>query len=214
VEIERVRLRIAVDLHDDIGASLSRIAILSEVARRQASGGGSNVDGPLARIAATSREVVDAMNDIVWAIDPHRDSLDDLTRRMRRFASDVLASRGIALHFVVPSDGLAQRLGHDVRRQLLLVLKESVTNIGRHAGCSETFIELHASSDALTLLVRDNGRGFDATTAESGHGLASMRRRVAGLGGTIEIRSSPGAGTEIVATVPCRARLSLDYLRR
>ncbi len=213
VEIERVRLRIAVDLHDDIGASLSRIAILSEVARREASGGGSNLDGPLARIATTSREVVDAMTDIVWAIDPHRDTLGDLTRRMRRFASDVLASRGIELQFVAP-DEVAQHLGHDLRRQLLLVLKESVTNIGRHAGCSQTFIELRASSDALTLVVRDNGCGFDAEVSASGHGLASMRQRVAGLGGAIEIHSSPGKGTEVVVTVPSRARLSLDYLRR
>ena len=172
------------------------------------------MDGPLVRIATTSREVVDAMNDIVWAIDPHRDSLDDLTRRMRRFASDVLASRGVDLQFVAPSDGLSQRLGHDVRRQLLLVLKESVTNIGRHAGCSETFIELRASSDAFTLGCATTVAVSTPTTAESGHGLANMRRRVAGLGGAIEIRSSPGAGTEVVATVPSRARLSLDYLRR
>jgi ligand-binding sensor domain-containing protein/signal transduction histidine kinase len=214
VEIERVRLRIAVDLHDDIGASLSRIAILSEVARRQAAGAGSNLDAALARIAMTSREVVDSMTDIVWAIDPHRDSLGDLTRRMRRFASDVLASRGVDLQFVAPPDGVAQHLGHDVRRQLLLVLKESVNNIGRHAGCSQTLIELRASSDAITLVVRDNGCGFDAAASAAGHGLASMRQRVAGLGGTIEIRSNPGKGTEVAVTVPSRARLSLDYLRR
>ncbi len=213
LEIERVRLRIAVDLHDDIGASLSRIAILSEVARRQAASGGSNLDSPLARIATTSREVVDAMTDIVWAIDPHRDTLGDLTRRVRRFASDVLASRGVELQFVAPDD-VAQHLGHDVRRQLLLVLKESVTNIGRHASCSQAFIELRASSDTLTLVVRDNGCGFDTAASAAGHGLASMRQRVAALGGAMEIHSSPGKGTEIVVTVPSRARLSLDYLRR
>src|SRR5262249_52442804 len=88
LELERIRLRIAVDLHDRLRASPSRIAILSEVARRGLSGDPRGADGPLARIAATSREVVDAMNDIVWAINPARDSLDDLVRRMRRFVND------------------------------------------------------------------------------------------------------------------------------
>ena len=204
LELERIRLRIATDLHDDIGASLSRIAVLSEVARRRLSGDPHDADGPLVRIAATSREVLDAMSDIVWAINPQRDSLDDLIRRMRRFVNDVLASRGVQVRFVAP-EGVAERLGHDVRRQLLLVLKESTTNISRHAESSEVCIELRMTSGELTLVVRDNGRGFEAGPGD-GHGLANMRRRVEDLGGTLDVRSAPGGGTELIATVPAHPR--------
>jgi signal transduction histidine kinase len=213
LELERIRLRIAIDLHDDIGTSLSRIAILSEVARRSLSDDSHGADGPLARIAATSREVVDAMSDIVWAINPARDSLDDLIRRIRRFVNDVLASRGIEVRFVAP-EGVTQRLGHDVRRQLLLVLKESTTNIARHADCSDVFIELAAADGMLTLVVRDNGRGFDTTAASDGHGLTNMRRRVEELGGTLQIRAAPGGGTELVARVPARPPLRANLRRR
>ena len=207
LELERVRLRIATDLHDDIGASLSQIAILSEVARRQVSGGGRDIDEPLARVAATSREVVDAMNDIVWAINPRRDSLSDLTRRMRRFASDMLAARGARLRFVAPPDGLGPRLGHDVRRELLLVLKESISNVARHADASEVSVEVATSRESLTLEIRDNGRGFDQNAIEPGHGLANIQRRVESLGGTVIVDSSPGVGTNIVAVVPFPPRV-------
>src|SRR5262249_13841024 len=130
VELERVRLRIAVDLHDDIGASLSQIAVLSEGARRRVAGG---LGPPLAGLPAASRGVVAAMSDIVWAINPQRDSLDDLTPRARRFANDVLAARGIRVSFAAPGDGAVRRVGLDVRRQLFLVFKEAVNNIARHA---------------------------------------------------------------------------------
>jgi signal transduction histidine kinase len=145
------------------------------------------------------------MSDIVWAINPTRDSLDDLVRRMRRFVNDVLPSRGVQVRFVAP-EGLTQRLGHDVRRQLLLVLKESTTNVARHAECTEVFIELAVASGVLTLTVRDNGRGFGAGAGGDGHGLANMRTRVEDLGGTLDIRSAPGGGTELVATMPAHPR--------
>jgi len=88
IELERVRTRIAADLHDDIGSGLSRIAILSEVARRQVSAD-TPVGEPLSVIAGASRDLVDSMSDIVWAINPNKDQLRDLVQRMRRFASDL-----------------------------------------------------------------------------------------------------------------------------
>ena len=202
-----MRLRIAVDLHDDIGASLSRIAILSEVVRRQAAGGGSNVDGPLARIATTSREVVDAMNDIVWAITPHHDSLDDLTRRMRRFASDVLASRGVDLQFAARPTAW-RSLGHDVRRPPCSCSRSrSPTSAAMpvFAGLDRA----RASSDALTLAVRDKPVSTRPRRGV-GHGLANMRRRVRELGGGWRVHRAPAPGRRSWSQ-PTRARLSFDY---
>src|SRR5262249_9047878 len=184
VELERVRLRIAVDLHDDIGASLSQIAVLSEVARRRAAG---DIDQPLARIAATSREGGDAMSDIVWAINPQRDSLDDLTHRARRFANDVLAARGIRVSFVAPGDGAVRRVGLDLRRQLFLVFKEAVNNIARHADCTEASIEWRVDGSRFVLAVRDNGRGFDPAAAARGHALDSMNTRIEAPAGRREL---------------------------
>jgi signal transduction histidine kinase len=96
LEIERVRTRIATDLHDDIGSSLSQIAILSEVAHQRAAGGIAGE--PIERIGALSRELLDSIGDIVWAIQPHKDHLSDLRQRMRRFAADVLSARNVEMH--------------------------------------------------------------------------------------------------------------------
>lgn len=191
LEIERVRMRIATDLHDDIGASLSQISILSEVARRDRGGG----DASLARIAGISRELVDSMSDIVWAINPKRDRIDDLVQRMRRFASDTLSAKDIDFDFEAPAGGAQRPLGADVRRQVYLVLKESVHNAARHSGCSRVRIDFRVAGDRLTLRIEDDGHGFAGPATGEGHGLESMRRRAEGLGGTLDIVSGPGRGT-------------------
>jgi signal transduction histidine kinase/ligand-binding sensor domain-containing protein len=204
LEVERVRTHIATDLHDDIGANLTRIAILSEVARNPASDGGSPGES-LDAIAAISRESVASMSDIVWAINPKRDSVDDLVRRMRRFAEEAFASRGVALEFRGPEHEGGMRLDHETRRQLFLVFKECIANALRHSGCAHAEIELRAGPRRLVLAVSDDGRGFDPSSAAEGNGLESMRRRAAALGGTLEVDSAPGGGTRVTLSLPPRA---------
>ncbi len=202
LRLERVRQRIATDLHDDIGASLSQMAILSDLGRRGLEA--HDVEGTssrLAIIAATSRELVDTMSDIVWAVNPHRDSVDDLVHRMRRFASDTLEAADISVTFTAPPEGATLRLGPDVRREILLILKEAVTNIVRHADATEAAIDLCVEGHRLHLRISDNGRGFDPSMADGGNGVRSMRRRVAALGGEIGIESSPGRGTQVAVTL-------------
>lgn len=147
LEMERVRTRIAMDLHDDIGSSLSQIAILSEIVRHQAGGESSQ---RLARVAEISRELVDAMSDIVWAIN----------------------------------------------------------NIARHSGCRRAQADLTLSDRRLQLVVSDSGAGFEVNGKPhgEGHGLASMQKRAAQLGGSLEIRSRPDSGTTIICTVPLPRR--------
>ncbi len=203
LRLERVRHRIATDLHDDIGASLSQIAILSDLGRSRLED--RDIEGTsqrLSTIAATSRELVDTMSDIVWAVNPHRDSVDDLVHRMRRFATDSLEAADVALKFAAPDEGATMRLGPDVRREILLILKESVTNIVRHAACTNAEIELQVDRHHLHLGIRDNGRGFDAAASGGGNGLRSMRRRVDALGGHFGIDSIPGRGTEVRLDIP------------
>jgi signal transduction histidine kinase/ligand-binding sensor domain-containing protein len=202
LELERVRTRIATDLHDDIGSSLSQIAILSEVARRRADGR-PDVAQPLAEIADASRELVDSMNDIVWSIDPERDRLGDLAHRMRRFAGDLLTSSDIRLSFDVPGEGSALPLPVHLRRDLYLIFKESLHNVVRHSGATEARVEFRRERDWLVLSVRDNGRGFDGGQAEAGHGLASMHARARNLRGGLEVTSNR-QGTAVTLRVPLK----------
>ena len=205
VELERVRTRIATDLHDDIGSSLSQIAILSEVAHRDAGEAQAKLAGSLADIAGISRELADSMSDIVWAIDPERDQLSDLVHRMRRFASDVLSARDIRLVFQNPAEAQDLPIGADLRRQVFLIFKEALHNVVRHSGAREVRIELRLEKGLLALTVRDDGRGLDEAREHDGHGLRSMRQRAEGAGGEIEIDSGP-AGTALTLRVPVGRR--------
>jgi signal transduction histidine kinase/ligand-binding sensor domain-containing protein len=210
VELERMRTRIATDLHDDIGSSLSQIAILSEVSRQRLGQQENGVGESLAQIADTSRELVDAMSDIVWAINPRRDRVSDLVQRMREFAADVFTAREIEFSFRAPAAGQELRLNADVRGQLYLIFKEAVNNAARHSGCTQAEIEFEVAPDRLLLHVRDNGRGFDpngdAATSRNGNGLASMRERARALGGEIEIISQANLGTAVKLNLPLSPR--------
>ena len=201
-ELEQVRKRIATDLHDDIGSSLTRISLLSEVAQRQGADAAKPESTSLPVIAALSRELVDSMSDIVWAINPNKDSLADLTQRMRRFAGDLFAAREIDVRFRLPDSERDFRIGANVRRELLLIFKEAVNNAVRHSGCTEANIEFRMEAERLFLQLSDNGRGFDVTGKSNGHGLASMRERAEGLGGKLEIVSGEGKGTQLSFTIP------------
>jgi signal transduction histidine kinase/ligand-binding sensor domain-containing protein len=207
LEIERVRTRIATDLHDDIGSNLSLIAMVSEVAKQQASQENRQVAESLALVSRTSRQSVDAMSDIVWAVNPRRDHLHDLTERMRRFASDTFAAREIEFAFRHPAEKQNTRLGTEVRKQVYLVFKESINNIARHSQCSAAEIELSLSQGSLWLTIADNGQGFDADHKENGYGgngLRSMRERAESLGGRLEVESRRGGGTTIRLKIPLR----------
>ncbi|HJU57100.1 MAG TPA: two-component regulator propeller domain-containing protein, partial [Pyrinomonadaceae bacterium] len=213
LEIERVRTRIATDLHDDIGASLSQIAILSEVANQRVGRDGASVTEPLELIANTSREMVDTMSDIVWAINPRRDRLSDLTHRMRRFASDILAARDIRFRFTAPPDEKVLKLGADLRREVYLMFKESVNNLAKHSACTEAELEISVVGDWLIVKVSDNGKGFDTGAAGNGHhdgmgghGLHSLRQRALALGGSFEVESLKGRGTTVTLKVPLSGR--------
>jgi ligand-binding sensor domain-containing protein/signal transduction histidine kinase len=200
--VERVRIRIATDLHDDIGSSLSQIAILSEVARQKIENADSQAVGPLSDIAMVSGELVDAMSDIVWSINPKHDHFSDLEHRMRRFATDVLTACSIGLEFRVTVTQQDLRIGTDIRRQVFLIFKEAVNNIARHSGATLATVEFSVAQEHLVLQVTDNGTGFDAADGGDGNGLVNMRKRASDLGGTAVFKSLSGRGTNIALRVP------------
>lgn len=196
-ELEQVRKRIAADLHDEIGSSLTQISILSEVARSQGADTIPELSRPLSIIASSSRELIDSMSDIVWAINPDKDQLSDLTQRMRRYAADAFTVSNTAFQLELPASDRDITLGANVRREVFLIFKETVNNIVKHSACTEAVITLEIGGAVLRLEVHDNGRGFDPRAPSEGYGLASLRNRAAALGGSLVVVSSPGAGTSI-----------------
>jgi signal transduction histidine kinase len=204
-QMANLRTRIATDLHDDIGANLTRISMLSEVAKQGSAENGSE-NSPLMSISRIARESVGSMNDIVWAIDPERDTLLDLTIKMRQHADELFTLRDIELRFKMPEADDSLRLGVDVRRDLLLIFKEAVNNAARHSACTQVDIDLQLQPSQLLLEITDNGTGFDQTEEGEGHGLRSMKRRAVALGGTLEIISARGIETTIRVRIPLRRR--------
>jgi ligand-binding sensor domain-containing protein/two-component sensor histidine kinase len=208
IELERVRTRIATDLHDDIGASLSKIAILSDVAGQQiARMKDSPVAGPLVQIADTSRDCVDAMSDIVWAVNPQRDHLSDLTHRMRRFAEDLLDAKEIEFKVHSSVEDKDVHLGADLRREVYLIFKECINNLVKHSACTEAALTFSINGPWLVISITDNGKGFEPDAGSEGmggHGLTSMQRRATALGGSLKIESNRGRGTDITLKVPLK----------
>lgn len=211
-ELERVRTRIATDLHDDIGASLTQISILSEVARQQGRNANGASLGPLKSIADVSNELVDTMSDIVWAINPRKDTLQDLIQRMRRFASDLLSAKGIAFEFEAPTFAPEIPLGANPRREVFLIFKESLANVVKHSGATRVSVELTFSADSLKLRIADDGHGLDVAKLanerslfadqKGGNGILSMKRRAQEMHGDFEIVSEIGKGTITTFKLP------------
>jgi signal transduction histidine kinase/ligand-binding sensor domain-containing protein len=206
VELERVRTRIATDLHDDVGADLTRIAILSEVARRQFGAAEPAAEARLASIAGIARDSVAAMSDIVWAVSPGRDTLREVLRKMRDYAEGVLEGRDVELSLRLPDEAPDLTLGVDVRRDLYLIFKEALNNAVRHSRCGRVAIALRLDGGRLVLDVSDDGRGFAADAGSEGNGLGNMRRRARRHGAALDVRSAPGRGTAVRLVLPLARR--------
>jgi signal transduction histidine kinase len=201
VAVERVRTRLASDLHDDVGSSLARISILSEVGHRQLEG-----EGEAARvfdeIGETSRAVIDALGDAIWSIDPRRDDLQSLADRLRNFATDLLEGRGIAFRIALPGGGSGVELPPELRRHLFLLLKEAVTNAARHSRARAVDVVFRLSGRELAVEVNDDGAGFipaaaGASGGNEGRGLSNMAHRAQSLGARLDVDAAPGRGARI-----------------
>lgn len=210
-EVDAVRARIASDLHDDLGASLSRISILSEVAARRARDGGSATE-IVERIGEASRVVVEKLADGIWAVDPRRDDLASLGERLRLVAADLLEPAGISWRVAIPDDADRVPLHPDERRDVYLLLKEAIANAARHSGARTVTLVLSAGPGVLDFELRDNGRGFppegpaNGERLVGGRGLGNMRDRAAALGATLRIEGASGGGTLVALRLRPRPR--------
>ncbi|MBC7446651.1 MAG: hypothetical protein H7330_01155 [Hymenobacteraceae bacterium] len=203
--LERVRHSIARDLHDDMGSTLSSISILSQIAsQHHQHHRAEQVAGLLTQIGESSGRMLDSMDDIVWAINPAHDGLDNVTTRMRIFASEVLEARGIEFTFTVAPTVVMHRLEMRARREFFLIFKETVNNLAKYAQCQTARLDLRIEQRYLVLTVEDDGVGFDPTAPArgSGNGLTNMRTRAAALRAKLTFETEPGHGTKVTLRVP------------
>jgi ligand-binding sensor domain-containing protein/signal transduction histidine kinase len=197
--MQAMRTRLARDLHDDIGSGLSKIVILSEVARR--GNGGGALPEALDHIADSSREVLDAVGDLVWATNSTAARIEDLIPRMRSFASQLFEAQGVEFELRVSGTPSGKPLSPEALRQLYLIFKEAVNNAAKHSRCTRASAELRFEHGRLTMLVADNGTGFTPHAEPGHHGLASLEARSQTLGGKITWHFE--SGTTVALSIPC-----------
>jgi signal transduction histidine kinase len=192
-------------LHDDVGASLSRMAMMSEALKTQKDRADPDSQRVLGDIAETSRSLIASMSDIVWSIDPRHDNLRDLVARLRAFGFDMLEPCGIRWSFDAPEDALGQKLSPDQRRQLFLIFREAIHNIARHSRARNATLRLIVENQSILGEVEDDGCGY-SSKSDSGLGIRSMQARAAEIGGTFEVAVRPQGGTRATLRFPLNAR--------
>lgn len=202
--VERERARIARDIHDDLGAGLTQIGLLTTLAERDL-----QKEQPAAtqvhKIKAVTQETLQSMDEIVWAINPQNDTLRSLLAYLRGYASDFVASAGVALRPSWPDNIPECTVPTEVRHHLFLVVKEALHNAVQHAHTAEITLDVKIEGSTLRVCIEDHGRGFDRKeVVGTGNGLANMERRVAALGGRLQIVSRPRQGTAIRVDLPLR----------
>ena len=197
-EIERLRIRIASDLHDDVGSRLTKVAMVTESLNDQtpaAHPGKRHIEN----IVGTIRDITLAMDEIVWTINPRNDTLDNLANYIFHYAQDYFQNTGVRCRLDLPPELPDHPMSTEERHNLFMAVKEALNNILKHAAATEVRITLAISGDRLTLGITDNGCGMNPGQPNpSGNGLANMQERLRQIGGRMKLESKPGAGTTVL----------------
>jgi signal transduction histidine kinase len=204
--VEAERSRIARDLHDDLGSSLTEISLLADAGP----GAPPSLERAGSRfhlISGKARSLINALDVIVWLVNPQKDSLPFLASYLGGYAKEYLSASAMACRLKIPLDLPPLPLNAEIRHGLFLAVKEILNNVVRHARASEVILELSAKNRELRISVADNGCGFDPTAADGGNGLHNLRERLTRLGGQCHIRSQPGKGTAVSLILPLASGL-------
>ncbi len=208
--LEKERSRIARDLHDQLGANLTQVALLGELVESDKNAP-DEVEAHAQQISQTARETTRALDEIVWAVNPSNDSLDGLINYACKYAQEYLAIAGLRYRLEVPPQLPNIGISPEVRHNVFLAFKEAVTNVVRHAHASEGRIRLHMEPKEFTLEIEDNGRGLagaDSPAAQMRNGLRNMRKRMEDIGGRFAIGPAPEGGAQVRLTAPLGTDLS------
>lgn len=201
LKLHNLRNDIARDLHDDIGSSISSIAIFSNIMLGQVGNSTFKSEPLLVKITEQANEIMGSMNDIVWSINTKNDGFDKVFIRMREYAVKLLEAKGYKLHFDFDESLHDTKLDMEKRRDFYLIYKEILNNTAKYANGSNVWISVHFSNSVIDMLIRDDGLGFEVNAIRSnGNGLANMNYRATTLKGTLRIVSEPGKGTTLYLT--------------
>jgi ligand-binding sensor domain-containing protein/signal transduction histidine kinase len=200
--LHKERARIAKDIHDDVGANLTQIALLGELAQQDRAEPEKAAERS-GKISSTARQAIKSLDEIVWAVNPRNDTLAHLLDYAGQFALDYLRLAGIRCRLDFPEQTPARELSTDLRHNVFLVVKEATHNIIKHSGATEAWVRATVSDHALEMVVEDNGRGFDHAPDDAvSDGLRNMRQRLADVGGECNIESHLSQGTKVTLRLP------------
>lgn len=191
--LQAVRNKISRDIHDDVGATLSSISILSEVAKNKIEQGQQDQSySLLTRISSNSRETVEKMSDIIWSIKPNNDNIGQIIQRLKNFALETCTAGGIRLQFMADDRTGKLALSMEQTKNVYLICKEGVNNAIKHARCDQITVSFLTHSSELEISILDNGRGFDPQASRQGNGLLNMRQRAMEIKGTLVVQTAGG----------------------
>ena len=193
---EEERSRIAMELHDEVGSTLSSISILSEVIMKEQNE--TSRDAMQQEVSINSKLMMEKIDDIIFSLNPHNDSMEKMLFRIRQFATPLFEAKSIDYQFEFALEVYSASISSEVRQQLYLILKEGINNLVKHAACSLAKVSAVLVDDALQCSITDNGKGFDATTEFTGNGLFSMKNRAEKIGAILEMVSIPGIETSVL----------------
>jgi signal transduction histidine kinase len=200
--LEKERARIARDLHDQLGANLTQVALLGEMAETDKELP-QEVEAHARQISQTARDTTRALDEIVWTVNPSNDTLDGLINYICKYAQEYLAMADLRYRLEVPSELPALPISPELRHNVFLAAKEAVNNVVKHAKADSAWVRLHLEPDRFVLEVEDNGRGVASGDAKKGrNGLRNMRKRMEDVGGQFEMSPRAEGGTQVRLTAP------------
>jgi len=202
LSITKERERLIADLHDDVGATLSSLHIYGELAGNVWESQPEKAKDMVGKIKEQSKDLMDRMSDIVWSMKDLSRESDLLRSRVSLYANDFLTSKGIFFSANITPEVEKRILEPELRRSLLLIIKEALNNIAKHSEATDVSLQLYQKREYLMLKIKDNGRGMDVSAAQKGNGLGNIHHRCAKMNGKLTIKSQPGLGTTLTCRIP------------
>jgi len=199
--MHKMRSDIARDLHDEIGSTLTSISVLSKISGQQIEKD-HKAKGMINEISEQSLQIQQNMSDIVWAINPENDKLQNMLVRMREYVAQTLEPKDINTLFSVDETAVKETLTMRQRRDFFLIFKEAINNAAKYSACKNVEIRLVRQDGKIELSIIDDGVGFDTARITSSNGIKNMKARAAALDAVIEIRSASGEGTMVQVNIP------------